>query len=193
MKQICVFCGSNQGVIPAYNQAAHELGVAMADRGLGMVYGGGKVGRMGVVADAVLQRGGKAVGVIPQALVDKELAHRGLTELRIVHSMHERKALMAELADAFIALPGGWGTLEEFCEIITWTQLGFHSKPSGLLNVKGFYDPFLAQIDHAVKAGFIRDESRSLVLVGTEPGPLIDRVLQSKPPAIPRWIASDET
>src|SRR6266436_1590423 len=125
MKQICVFCGSGLGVVPAYNQAAHELGVTLAGRGLGLVYGGGRVGLMGVVADAVLQRGGKVVGVIPQALVD------------------------TELADAFIALPGGWGTLEEFCEIITWTQLGFHSKPSGLLNVKGFYDPFLAQVDSA--------------------------------------------
>jgi uncharacterized protein (TIGR00730 family) len=193
MKRICIFCGSSHGMAPAYDRAAHEIGVALAERGLGLVYGGGNVGLMGVIADAVLGRGGKAVGVIPQALVDKELAHQGLTELHIVHSMHERKALMAELADAFIALPGGYGTLEEFCEIITWTQLGLHKKPCGLLNVEGFYDPFLAQVDHAVKAGFIRKENRSLILVGTEPRPLIDRLLQSRPPTVPKWIALDET
>jgi uncharacterized protein (TIGR00730 family) len=192
MKRICIFCGSNRGKAPAYSRAAHELGVALTDRGLGLVYGGGNVGLMGVVADAVLERGGHAVGVIPQALVDKELGHQGLSELRIVHSMHERKALMAELADAFIALPGGYGTLEEFCEIITWAQLGLHAKPFGLLNVEGFYDPFLSQIDRGVKEGFIPLEHRSLIVVGNEPGPLIDRVLQFKPPKVPKWIAPDE-
>jgi uncharacterized protein (TIGR00730 family) len=193
MKRVCIFCGSSHGVGPAYDRPAHEIGVALAERGLGLVYGGGNVGPMGVVADAVLGRGDKAVGIIPQALVDKQLAHQGLTELHMVHSMHERKALMAELAGAFIALPGSYGTLEEFCEIITWTELGLHHKPSGLLNVDGFYDPFLAQIDSAVKAGFIRKEYRSLILVGSEPRPLIDRLLQSRPPSVPKWIASDET
>jgi uncharacterized protein (TIGR00730 family) len=193
MKRICIFCGSNHGMGPAYDRAAHEIGVALVERGLGLVYGGGNVGLMGVIADAVLARGGNAVGVIPQALVDKELAHHGLTELHVVRSMHERKALMAELADAFIALPGGYGTLEEFCEIITWTQLGLHHKPSGLLNVEGYYDPFLAQIENAVKTGFIRKEYRSLIVVGNEPRALIERLLQSRPPAIPKWIAPDET
>ena len=178
---------------PAYSRAAHDLGVSLVEHGLGLVYGGGNVGLMGVVADAVLGSGGEAVGVIPQALVDKELAHGRLTDLRIVRSMHDRKALMAELADAFIALPGGYGTLEEFCEIITWTQLGLHNKPFGLLNVERFYDPFLQQIDHAIKEGFIRGDNRSLILVGNEPGALVDQLLQFKPPTVPKWIRPDET
>lgn len=193
MKKICVFCGSSTGVSPAYRQAAHELGISLVDHGLGLVYGGGNVGLMGVVADAVLGRGGEAIGVIPQALVDKELAHGRLSDLRIVRSMHDRKALMAELADAFIALPGGYGTLEEFCEIITWTQLGLHEKPFGLLNVERYYDPFLQQIDHAITEGFIRTDNRSLILVGHEPGPLVEQLLQFKPPAVQKWIRSDET
>ena len=193
MKKFCVFCGSSTGMSPAYSRAAQDLGVSLVDHGLGLVYGGGNVGLMGVVADAVLGRGGEAIGVIPQALVDKELAHRGLTDLRIVHSMHDRKALMAELADGFIALPGGYGTLEEFCEIITWTQLGLHDKPFGLLNVERFYDPFLQQIEHAITEGFIRNDNRSLILVGNEPGPLVEHLLQFKPPAVPKWIRSDET
>jgi uncharacterized protein (TIGR00730 family) len=193
MKRICVFCGSNSGLSPVYSRAAHDLGVSLADRGLGLVYGGGNIGLMGVIADAVLERGGQAVGVIPQALVDKELAHIRLTDLRIVRSMHESKALMADLADAFIALPGGYGTLEEFCEILTWTQLGLHAKPSGLLNVAGFYDPFLSLIDHAVQQGFIRTEHRSLIIVGDEPESLLDQVMQFKPAAAPKWIEINDT
>ena len=168
------------------------MGAAVARQGFGLVYGGGNVGLMGVVADAVLAQGGEVIGVIPQALVDKELAHAGLSDLRIVHSMHERKALMADLAEAFIALPGGYGTLEEFCEIITWAQLGLHRKPCGLLNVDGFYDPFLAQIEHAVKTCFIRPEHRALFVVEQEPEPLLQSLLQFQPPAIHKWIDRDE-
>jgi hypothetical protein len=193
MKRLCVFCGSNLGAQAAYAQAAHEMGLALARAGLGLVYGGGNVGLMGVVADAALAHGGQVVGVIPQALVDKELAHTGLTELRIVRSMHERKAMMAELADAFIALPGGYGTLEEFCEIVTWAQLGLHRKPCGLLNVEGFYDPFLAQIDRAVEAGFIRKQHRAFIVVGEKPEPLLQNLLQFQPPSIHKWIDRDET
>jgi len=169
------------------------MGAAVAKHGLDLVYGGGNVGLMGVVADAALAEGGKVIGVIPQALVEKELAHRGLTELRIVQSMHERKALMAELASAFIALPGGYGTLEEFCEILTWSQLGLHRKPCGLLNVVGFYDPLLAQIDHAVKARFIRAEHRGLFLVEREPEPLLCKLLEFRPPAMDKWIRREES
>jgi uncharacterized protein (TIGR00730 family) len=148
---------------------------------------------MGVVADAALAGGAKVVGVIPQALVDKELAHKGLSELRIVKSMHERKALMAELANAFIALPGGYGTLEEFCEILTWSQLGLHRKPCGLLNVAGFYEPLLAQIDHAIKARFVRPEHRELFLVEREPDLLLHRLLTFRPPAMDKWIRKEES
>src|SRR5438477_12302852 len=151
------------------------MGAAVAKHGLDLVYGGGNVGLMGVVADAALAEGGKVIGVIPQALVEKELAHRGLTELRIVQSMHERKALMAELASAFIALPGGYGTLEELCEIITWSQLGLHRKPCGLLNVEHFYNPFLAQIELAVSARFIRSEHQGLFVVEENPELLLQR------------------
>jgi uncharacterized protein (TIGR00730 family) len=169
------------------------MGAAVAQVDLGLIYGGGKVGLMGVLADAALAQGAHVIGVIPQALVDKELAHPGLSELRIVHSMHERKAMMAELADAFIALPGGYGTLEEFCEILTWAQLGLHRKPCGLLNVDGFYDPFLAHLDNAVRAGFIRDQHRGLILVGEKPEPLLQGLLRFKPPSIHKWIDRDET
>src|ERR1051326_8186709 len=155
LKRICVFCGSSTGDAPAFTQAARDLGTALAKRGIGVVFGVGRIGLMGVLANAALAQGGNVTGVIPQALVEKELAHTGLTQLRIVASMHGRKALMAELSDAFIALPGGYGTLEEFCEILTWSQLGLHRKPCGLLNVQGFYDSFLQQIDRAVEAGFL--------------------------------------
>jgi uncharacterized protein (TIGR00730 family) len=169
------------------------MGAAVARQGFGLVYGGGNVGLMGVIADAALALGGEVIGVIPRSMVDKELAHRGLTRLHTVHSMHERKALMAELADAFIALPGGYGTLEEFCEILTWAQLGLHCKPCGLLNVEGFYDAYLAQIDHAVSARFIRAEHRSLIQVEPNPERLLQRLLHFRAPAIHKWIDRDET
>jgi len=164
IRRICVFCGSSVGSSPSYVDAARELGRTLAQRGLGIVFGGGKVGLMGVLADAALAAGGEAIGVIPEALVAREIAHNGLTELRVVHSMHERKTLMADLADAFIALPGGFGTFEEFFEAVTWTQLGIHRKPCGLLNVDGYYDALLALLDRAVSDGFIREANRSLVL-----------------------------
>lgn len=169
------------------------MGEALAQRRLGLVYGGGNVGLMGLLADAVLARGGEVIGVIPQALVDKELAHHGVTELRIVGSMHERKALMAELADAFIALPGGFGTLDEFCEILTWAQLGFHRKPCGLLNVVGFFDPFLSHLDHAVRHRFIREQHRAMVHVDHHPEALLRRLLTAQPPAMHKWIDRDQT
>lgn len=192
-QRICVFCGSSAGDRLAYTRAARELGGALARQGLGLVYGGGKVGLMGVLADAALEEGGEVIGVIPQALVDKELAHDGLTELRIVHSMHERKALMAELARAFIALPGGYGTLEEFCEILTWSQLGLHRKRCGLLNVEGFYDPFLAQIDRAVEAQFIPQQHRTLIQIAQDPAVLLQGVLAPLPEPTAKWIRSEET
>src|ERR671932_40439 len=147
MRRLCVYAGSNAGARPEYARAAEELARELVARGIGLVYGGGRVGLMGVLADTVLAGGGEAIGVIPQALVDREVGHQGLTELRVVGSMHERKALMAELADAFVALPGGYGTWEEFFEIVTWVQLGLHPKPCGLLNVAGYYDPLLALAD----------------------------------------------
>ncbi|MBI5384090.1 MAG: TIGR00730 family Rossman fold protein [Verrucomicrobia bacterium] len=192
MKRICVFCGSSSGSEPAFAEAAREMGETLARHHLGLVYGGGNIGLMGLLADAVLTRGGEVVGVIPQALVDKELAHRGVTELRVVRSMHERKALMADLADAFIALPGGFGTLDEFCEILTWAQLGLHRKPCGLLNVAGFYDPFLDQLNLAVAKRFIRAQHRELVQVETTPDALLRRLLAAHPPVMHKWIDRDQ-
>jgi uncharacterized protein (TIGR00730 family) len=193
VKRICVFCGSNRGVDPAFGESARALGETLARQNLGLVYGGGNVGLMGVLADAVIEKQGEAIGVIPQALVDRELAHAGLTQLRIVHSMHERKATMAELADAFIALPGGYGTLEEFCEILTWGQLGLHRKPCGLLNVSGFFAPFLAQIDLAIRTGFIRPEHREFFVVENAPEALLERLRDFRPPDTVKWIHPDET
>lgn len=193
MKRIGIFCGSARGVDSLYAAAARELGGALVRQGVGLVYGGGNIGLMGVVADAVLARGGEVIGVIPQALVDKELAHRGLTQLRVVRSMHERKALMADLSDAFIALPGGFGTLDEFCEVVTWAQLGLHRKPCGLLNVDGYYDCFLAQIERGVKQRFIREQHRNLILVEREPEALLRRLFAAQPPAIHKWIDREES
>lgn len=193
MKRVCVFCGSNQGSLGSYARAARELGAAIARRRFGLVYGGGNVGLMGIVADAALAQGGEVIGVIPQALVDKELAHRGLTDLRIVRSMHERKALMAELSDVFVALPGGYGTLEELCEIVTWAQLGLHRKTCGLLNVARFYDSFLAHLDGAVAAQFIPEKHRSLIQVSDQPEALLDLLLLAHPPSVEKWIERDET
>ncbi len=192
MNSICVYCGSSSGRKEEYRLAAESLGSELARRGITLVYGGGNVGLMGVVADAALAAGGKVIGVIPRALLEKELGHDGLTELRVVGSMHERKAQMAELADGFIALPGGFGTLEEFSEIATWTQLGFHRKPLGLLNVGGFYDGFLAFLDHAEVEGFIRPQHRSIVLSSTASGELIDRLTSFHLPYLHKWIDRDQ-
>lgn len=193
MKHICVFCGSNQGAKPGYKAAAQSLGQALVKRGWGLVYGGGNVGLMGTIADSVLAAGGSAIGVIPQALVDKELAHRGLTQLHIVGSMHERKAMMAELADGFIALPGGFGTFEEFCEVLTWAQLGFHQKPCGLLNIDGYYNTLITLFDHATTEQFVRPQHRSLVLEAHDPDYLLDKLASYEPIAVQKWIDRQET
>jgi uncharacterized protein (TIGR00730 family) len=191
MKSICVYCGSNFGDRNSYLEAAQGLAIEMAKRGITLVYGGGNVGLMGAVADSVLAAGGKVIGVIPQTLVDKEVAHTGLSDLRVVGSMHERKSLMADLADAFIALPGGLGTLEEFCEVATWTQLGFHRKACGLLNIEGFYNGLLSFLNHATEQRFIRPEHRSIVLAGEEPVELIEKLSQFEVPTVHKWIDRD--
>ena len=189
MRRLCVFCGSSKGSREVYADQARRLGEALAARGLGLVYGGGHIGLMGVLADALLQAGGEVIGVIPQALVDKELAHGGLTELRVVTTMHQRKALMADLADGFLALPGGFGTADEFFEVLTWAQLGLHDRPVGLLNVAGFFDPLLAWLDHTVAEGFIKPVHRRLLLEAQEPELLLD-LLQGYRPALEeqKWI-----
>jgi uncharacterized protein (TIGR00730 family) len=176
MKRVCVFCGANAGLREEYCSAAQLLAGALARSGLGLVYGGGNVGLMGMLADAMLQAGGEVIGVIPRRLVEKEVAHRGLTELRVVDTMHQRKAMMNELSDAFIALPGGYGTLEEFLEILTWSQLGIHRKPSGLLNVLGYYDSLLAMLDHAVAEQFLLPANRKLVIAETDAELLLRRL-----------------
>ncbi len=192
MKRACVFCGSRNGTRDQYVAAARRMGEALARRGIGLVYGGGGIGLMGVLADAAVSAGGDVIGVIPEALMAREVAHRGLTDLRVVASMHERKALMAELADAFVALPGGFGTLEEFCEALTWVQLGIHRKPCGLLNVEGFFDPLLALFDHAVRERFVSPDHRSLVVVEEDPERLLDALSRWEPPALERWMGREE-
>src|SRR5687767_10192314 len=181
MKRVCVFCGSNRGDNPAYASVAIQLGEILAARNMGLVYGGGCVGLMGVLADAVLANGGDVIGVIPKHLSSKEIAHYGLKDLRVVDSMHQRKALMAELADGFITLPGGFGTFEEFLEIVTWGQLGLHRKPAGLLNVCGFYNPLLAQMELSIREGFIRRDNARLILASENPEDLIKQMLNFIP------------
>ena len=175
-RRVCVFTGSSPGVRREYRDAARTLGHLLAERGMGLVYGGAHVGLMGAVADAVLEAGGPVIGVIPESLVAREIAHTGLTELRVVGSMHERKAMMAELSDAFVALPGGWGTLEEFCEVLTWALLGLHAKPCALLNVGGYFDHLLAFVEHATAEGFVRQAHREMVLVADAPAVLLERL-----------------
>jgi len=187
-RRICVFCGSNVGSNPVYRQTAESLGLLLAHRKIGLVYGGGNIGLMGVLADSVLAAGGGAIGVIPESLMQKEVGHAGLTELRIVKSMHERKALMSDLSDGFIAMPGGFGTFEEFCEVVTWSQLGIQSKPCGLLNVEGYYDPLLELFDHAVREGFLRDENRGLVLEDRDAKRLLAKMAAFVPAAVEKWI-----
>lgn len=188
MKRVCVFAGSSAGRNPLYLDAAKELGRVLASRHIGLVYGGARVGLMGAAADAALAGGGEVVGVIPRALVDREIAHAGLTELRIVGSMHERKAMMEELSDAFIAMPGGWGTLDEMFEILTWAQLGLHRKPCGFLNVYGYFDRLLAFLDHTMDQGFVRREYTSLVAVADAPAVLLDALATQGVPAVRKWI-----
>jgi uncharacterized protein (TIGR00730 family) len=191
---ICVFCGSSPGHRPEYAEAAERLGLALAHKGLGLVYGGGRVGLMGKVADAVLTAGGHTIGVIPEPLMQKEIAHSGLSELIVVPGMHERKATMARLSSGFITLPGGVGTFEEFFEILTWAVLGLHNKPLGLLNIDGYFDPLLALLDHGVTEGFIRPIHLGLLLVSSEPEAIVSDLLAHKPPPPgPLWIEPDQT
>jgi uncharacterized protein (TIGR00730 family) len=176
VNRVCVFCGASSGRRPAYADAARAFGTAVAGRGLGLVYGGGRVGLMGAVADAALAAGGEVVGVIPQELVDRELAHDGVTELHVVGSLHERKALMAELADAFVALPGGFGTLDELLEQLTWSQLGLHAKPIGLYEVEDYWRPLIALARHATEEGFVRESDLAQIAVGGDADGLLDRL-----------------
>jgi uncharacterized protein (TIGR00730 family) len=187
MRRVCVYAGSNPGNHPAYAEAARAMATTLAGRGVGLVYGGGRVGLMGVLADTMLEVGGEAIGVMPQALIDREIGHRGLTELRVVDSMHERKAQMAELSDAFVAVPGGIGTLEELIEVYTWSQLGIHRKPCGVLNVRGYYDHLAAFLDHAVDEGFLRPQHRAVLSVASEPGELLDRMAGYEQPTVGKW------
>jgi uncharacterized protein (TIGR00730 family) len=188
--RVCVFCGSSSGSRPDYRRAAEQLAGALLARRLGLVFGGSNVGLMKVIADAMLAGGGEVIGVIPESLVAREVAHTGLPDLRIVGSMHARKALMAELSGAFLAMPGGFGTLEEFCEVITWTQLGLHRKRCGLLNVRGFFDPLLAQFDRAVAEGFLRPSGRTIVVANDRPGPLLDLLALPADTPEPKWLDS---
>ena len=193
MKSLCVYCGSSSGRIDAYATAARALARAMVERGISLVYGGASVGIMGVVADEVLRLGGQAVGVIPESLMRKELAHAGLSELHVTPSMHARKTLMAELADGFVALPGGIGTFEEIFEVWTWAQLGFHGKPCGLLNAAGYYDGLVTFLDHAASEQFVRADQRRMLVVEADPVALLDRFASYSPPALPKWVGRDET
>jgi len=189
VRRVCVFCGASSGRVPAYADAARQFGAALAARGLGLVYGGGRVGLMGAVADAALAAGGEVIGVIPQELVDRELAHGGVTELRVVGSLHERKALMAELADAFVALPGGFGTLDELMEQLTWSQLGLHAKPVGLLDVEEYWRPLIALARHATEEGFVRESDLAAIAVATDADGLLDRLarLAREERPRPKW------
>ena len=188
MERICVFCGSNSGASPDYARAAARMGTLLAERGITLIYGGGHVGLMGVLADAALKAGGRVIGVIPEALEAREVAHTGLTELRVVRSMHERKALMSELADGFIALPGGIGTMEEWFEVWTWGQLGIHPKPLGMLNVAGYYDHLLAFFDRMVADGFLPHAHRSMAIVGKDAEDLLARLAEYVPPRTEKWL-----
>ncbi len=190
LRRVCVFCGSNAGIRPEYCLEAQAMGRELVRRDLGLVYGGAAIGCMGAVADAVLQAGGEVVGVMPQNLVDKEIAHSGLGELHVVGSMHERKALMADLSDAFIALPGGMGTLEEICEVVTWAQLGLHEKPCGLLDVAGYYTLLSSFLDHISDERFMKPEHRSIIMSADTPAELLDLFEAYSSPKVSKWIES---
>lgn len=193
MRAVCVYCGSSPGADPIYLETARALGTTLAERGLGLVYGGARVGLMGAMADAALAAGGAVTGVIPEPLRSRELAHEGLTDLVVVDSMHERKAVMAERADGFLALPGGLGTLEELFEVLTWAQLGIHRKPCAVLEVAGYWSPLLAFLDRAVEQGFVTQLSRDLLLVGEDAGRLLDRFEAFEPAPRRRWLDVTET
>jgi uncharacterized protein (TIGR00730 family) len=188
MKRLCVYCGSRPGSQPAYTEAAKNLARALVNRKIEVVYGGASVGTMGVLADTVLAEGGHVIGIIPQAVLGREVVHRGLSDLRVVTSMHERKALMAELSDGFIALPGGLGTLDEVFEILTWGQLGLHQKPCGLLNIRDYYRGLVDFLDHAVSESFITEVHRAMLLMEEEPERLLDQFERYKAPAVAKWV-----
>jgi uncharacterized protein (TIGR00730 family) len=192
IRRICVFCGSSFGARECYADAAASLARHLAGQGIGIVYGGSNRGLMSVIADQALGAGGEVIGVIPASLVNKEVAHRGLSDLRVVSSMHERKALMAELSDGFIALPGGYGTLDEFCEILTWAQLGLHVKPCGILNVGGYFDHLLALFDHGVAEEFLKPVHREMVISDVDPELLVGRMLEYRAPLVTKWIGRGE-
>ncbi|WP_422376919.1 TIGR00730 family Rossman fold protein [Roseibium sp.] len=193
MKTICVFCGSSYGTRDNYAEAARTTGRAIAENGYALVYGGARVGLMGTVADAALEAGGKVIGVLPRALQEKEIGHEGLTELHLVGSMHERKAMMADLSDAFIALPGGVGTLEEIFEVWTWGQLGYHQKPCGFLNIDGYYDHLIRFLDHQTEEGFTKKVMRDMAQIADTPEGMLDLFNAYEPPSAPKWIKRDET
>ena len=193
LSSVCVFCGSNGGADPAYVAAAQAVGTGLARRGIRIVYGGGRVGLMGALADAARAAGGEVVGVMPQQLVDREIGHTGIDDLRVVDTMHERKALMVELADAFIALPGGIGTLEELFEVYTWAQLGIHAKPLALLDVAGYYEPLAAFLDHAVAQRFLRAETRAMLSIAGSLDAVLETFERWRPPSTHKWIDLDET
>ena len=193
IKRVCVFCGSSPGARPAYAAVAAALARCLVARGITIVYGGGNVGLMGVLADTARAAGGEVIGVIPHSLVAKEVAHTEVPDLRIVESMHERKALMADLADAFIAMPGGYGTFEEFCEILTWTQLGLQRKPCGILNVEGYYNHLLQMFDHAVAEQFVKPAHRKMFIADADPESLLDRLLAYQLPIVDKWLVREET
>ncbi|MBB6673112.1 LOG family protein [Cohnella nanjingensis] len=193
MKHVAVFCGSSDGASDVYRAEARLLGAELASRGMTLVYGGASVGLMGAVADAVLEAGGRAVGVLPRFLQSREIAHKGLSELILVDTMHERKAKMAELSDGFIVLPGGPGTMEEFFEIYTWAQLGLHRKPCGILNVNGYYDPLVALFDHMAEERFLQDKHRGLALVDADASDLLDRCLAYEPPTVKTYLTEKQT
>ena len=192
IKSLCVYCGSSTGADPAYRAAAEAMGTLLAREGITLVFGVGKVGLMGIVADAALRAGGRVHGVIPHALSGKEVLHPGLSEVEVVGSMHERKARMAELSDAFVALPGGLGTYEELFETWTWAQLGWHAKPVAILNVAGFYDRLVGFLGHVVDQGFVQETHRAMLLVDEDPGKLLDRLRAYVPPETPKWLGPDE-
>lgn len=190
MQRVCVFCGSSPGVKQEYAVGARELGLVLAKKNIDLVYGGGHVGLMGIVADAAMSAGAKAIGIIPRCLADKEVAHQGLTELKIVQTMHERKALMSELSDGFIAMPGGFGTLEELFEVITWAQLGIHKKPFGLFNVAGYYDKLIEFMDYQVEQGFVPQRHREMIIVSDEAEQLVEMLESFHPVAQEKWAST---
>ena len=193
MNRICVFCGSKTGTNPLFMKTAVELGRLLAECGLDLVYGGARIGLMGAVADSVLAGGGRVVGVVPEAMATKEVVHEGLSEIHVVSSMHERKSMMARLADGFVALPGGFGSFEELLEMITWAQLGIHRKPVAILNVSGYYDSLIQLFERAIEEGFIKPRNRQLVVVEEEPDRLLQTLLTHKLPEVKRWITEQET